>query len=88
MAPAAHGLADLPDVLPHGITTHAMRVEFTSTQITLFLFIVVAIVIGVSFMVYLFVCYEGKLKPELGRPRDDHWIWPHENSSSSAFDLL
>jgi hypothetical protein len=82
MATAAHG------PLPPDIATDEMRMEFTSSQITLCLFIVVAILIGLGFMSYLFVCHGQKQQPELDRPRDDRWIWSYGNSSSGPLDLL
>jgi hypothetical protein len=85
MATAPQGLTDL---LPLGITTGAMRMEFTSNQITLFLFIVVTMMIGLGFMAYLFVSQGEKQNPELDRPQDNRRIWLYENSSSSQLDLL
>jgi hypothetical protein len=90
MASALHGLAALNDAspLPDGITTHAMRMEFTSVQMTLFLFIAAMILIGLGFMAYLFVYHQRKQKPEVDRGRDDHWIWSRRDLSSSPPDLL
>jgi hypothetical protein len=90
MTTALLGLAGPRDgpPLPHSVTTHAMRMEFTNIQIKLFLFIAVMILIGLGLMVYVFLYDEGKQKPELDRPHDNHWIWSHENPSSSPLDLL
>jgi hypothetical protein len=62
--------------------------EFASVQIRLLLFITVTMLIGLGFMVYLSLSHEGKQKPELDGPRDDHWIWSDENPSSVPLDLL